>query len=97
MKTPQSKSACQPAGYFSPDLSRLRYNPSILRSKLRSKLEQFWQSIIGVSMVRPGLQVWHTCDQGGNIWWNGYDPSTGSAIRGVCEAEIRRWVEQRYQ
>ena len=57
----------------------------------------FWDALFQ-PLVKPAeLRVWRTRDNKGNIWWSAHDPATGRLIERVSEAQIRIWLEQRYQ
>jgi len=44
-----------------------------------------------------GPLVWQTHDAAGHAVWSAEDRVSGKSIQGVSEAELRIWLEARYQ
>lgn len=63
---------------------------------LRQKLQQFWQDLAGELTGNGEPRLWQTLDRAGNAFWNGYDPTTGRSVRGLSEADMLTWLEQRH-
>ncbi len=64
--------------------------------KLLSGLAQIVQYLLKVFVGSNELRIWQTYDRYGNNWWHAYDPVTGHHTSTDSEAELRAWVEQRY-
>jgi hypothetical protein len=91
MKPFVRRSGCQPIPSIVLQVSLVNSNRSLKRL-----LARLWQGITTRLLERSELQVWHTCDATGQIWWNAYDPTTGQAIYLVPEAQVLAWIEQRH-
>lgn len=66
------------------------------KKTLLSLLEQASQSFMQRLMADAEPRVWHTCDAEGNLWWHAHDSVTGRSLHNASEAEVRIWLEQRY-
>ncbi|HIK41327.1 hypothetical protein [Thermoleptolyngbya sp. M55_K2018_002] len=45
----------------------------------------------------PEPRVWQTGDRSGNLVWHVYDPTSNCSATFASEAEVRVWLEERYQ
>lgn len=63
---------------------------------LQSRLGKIWHFMLQYLTESSQLQVWHTCDEEGNIWWSAYDPNTRRSICRISEEQMRVWIERRY-
>ena len=66
-----------------------------IKSYLSGMLEKFWQSAVSHLAGQMEPQVWQKTDKYGNTYWRAYDPANDSYFSG-SEADMRRWIEQRY-
>ncbi|NJN56795.1 MAG: hypothetical protein HC879_04525 [Leptolyngbyaceae cyanobacterium SL_5_9] len=76
-----------------------------LTASSRQVMTRSWTEKLRQFLVRwligrePELKVWRTSSQFGanqDSLWSAYDPATGKGINNVSEAEVRRWIEQRW-
>lgn len=79
-------------GDFLKQINTLRSFPLLL-----SRLKKLWQLLLKHLSQPTHLQVWHTYDQKGNIWWSAYDPLTRRSISQVSEDIMRVWIEKYYR
>ncbi|MDZ7952083.1 hypothetical protein [Nostoc sp. DedQUE09] len=63
---------------------------------LKSKLQEFWHSLITVMASSSQLQVWQNHLANGDCSWHAYDPMTGRSACFGSEAEMRMWIETQY-
>jgi hypothetical protein len=65
-------------------------------NKLVSIINSISQRLVAVMTNEQELQVWQSSDRSGKTWWHGYDPVTGRSVCRDSEAEMRIWLEERY-
>ena len=66
------------------------------KNKLVSIINSISQRLVAVMTNEQELQVWQSSDRSGKTWWHGYDPVTGRSVCRDSEAEMRIWLEERY-
>lgn len=54
------------------------------------------QAIIGYLTQNPDPRITEECDRDGHHFWNIYDPLTNQRTTCSSAAEVRFWLEQRY-
>lgn len=59
-------------------------------------LRQAWNWLTRYISQTPQLSVEQIIDEGGHIWWRGFDTRTGKGIFADSEAEIVSWIEQNH-
>jgi hypothetical protein len=64
--------------------------------KVFSILNSIWQHLVTFFTKEPELKVWKRSDRFGNIWWEAYDPFTGSSSTFGCEVDMLEWIERSY-
>lgn len=70
--------------------------PNSSKNKLVSTINSIGQRLVAVMTKEQDLQVWQSSDRSGKTWWHGYDPVTGRSVCRDSEAEMRIWLEERY-
>jgi hypothetical protein len=83
---------------FSKKLEQIlnKAEPNSSRNKLVSIINSIGQRLVAVMTNEQELQVWQSSDRSGKTWWHGYDPVTGRSVCRDSEAEMRIWLEERY-
>ncbi|MEP0760184.1 hypothetical protein [Coleofasciculus sp. FACHB-T130] len=64
--------------------------------KVSSILNSVWQHLVKFLTQEPEIKVWKKSDRFGNIWWEAYDPFSGSSAIFGCEVDMLGWIETRY-
>jgi hypothetical protein len=85
--------------YYFPKLVEQILNqaePNFPKNKLVSIINSIGQRLVAVMAKEQELQVWQSSDRSGKTWWHGYDPVTGRSVCRDSEAEMRIWLEERY-
>ena len=85
--------------YYFPKLVEQILNqaePNFPKNKLVSIINSISQRLVAVMAKEQELQVWQSSDRSGKTWWHGYDPVTGRSVCRDSEAEMRIWLEERY-
>jgi hypothetical protein len=85
--------------YYFPKLVEQILNqaePNFPKNKLVSIINSIGQHLVAVMAKEQELQVWQSSDRSGKTWWHGYDPVTGRSVCRDSEAEMRIWLEERY-
>jgi hypothetical protein len=85
--------------YYFPKLVEQILNqaePNFPKNKLVSIINSISQRLVAVMTNEQELQVWQSSDRSGKTWWHGYDPVTGRSVCRDSEAEMRIWLEERY-
>ncbi len=85
--------------YYFPKLVEQILNqaePNFPKNKLVSIINSIGQHLVAVMTNEQELQVWQSSDRSGKTWWHGYDPVTGRSVCRDSEAEMRIWLEERY-
>ncbi len=59
-------------------------------------LKNLYRRWLGVLSGSSELEVWHSLDRFGKIRWHVYDFSSGRSAYLNSEAEVRRWLDERY-
>ncbi len=67
------------------------------QKRLSSRFNDLFRSLISQLSSEAGPAVWQTHDAAGRAVWSAEDRASGRSIRGVSEAELRVWLEARYQ
>lgn len=62
------------------------------RSPLSRWMQELWQWLV----AKPEPRIWQQCDRHGNLLWRVYDPESRESACFTSEAEVRVWLEQRY-
>ncbi len=69
----------------------------LTRKRLSNRLSDLFRSLISQLSSETGPAIWQTHEAGGRAVWSAEDRASGRSIRGVSEAELRVWLEARYQ
>lgn len=57
---------------------------------------RIWQMLINAMAPSGEPKIWKTIDDGGNLWWNVYDPLTAHMFYMSSEDEVMSWLDQYY-
>lgn len=61
----------------------------------KTRFSQFLQQLFQVLTQGDQPQVWQVLHQG-KSYWSAYDPATGQRVNRLSEAEMRAWIDERY-
>lgn len=62
---------------------------------ITTRISQFLQQLFRFLTQGDQPQVWQVLHQG-KSYWNAYDPATGQRVNRLSEAEMRAWIDERY-
>jgi hypothetical protein len=63
---------------------------------IKRYVQQLWERFLLTFTDNSEPRVWQIRDRNDQVWWNAYDPVSGSTLAYASEAEVRIWLEQRY-
>jgi len=70
-------------------------NPT--QERLSKRISNLLRMLVSQMGGGDGPLVWQTHDAAGHAVWSAEDRVSGKSIQGVSEAELRIWLEARYQ
>lgn len=70
-------------------------NPT--QTGVSNRISNLFRTLVSQLGGSSGPLVWQTHGAAGQVVWNAEDRVSGKSIRGVSEAELRIWLESRYQ
>jgi hypothetical protein len=67
------------------------------QKRVSTQISNLLRMLVSQLVGGDGPLVWQTRDVAGRAVWSAEDRVSGKSIRGVSEAELRIWLEARYQ
>ena len=67
------------------------------QKRVFNRISNLFRTLVSQLGGGDGPLVWQTHDAAGRAVWSAEDRVSGKSIRGVSEAELRVWLEARYQ
>lgn len=65
-------------------------------AEVSNPLQQVWAWLAQTLDRSTQLNIEQIVDEGGQIWWRGFDPRTGKGIFAESKAEVVHWIERHH-